>query len=326
MLRFAIRRRASRGRIGLFWLLLALGALGLATGCARLGPLGPGLESALWRDAQFLATGDLGGPGPLAVDGVGLEVRRGNAHFRAALYRPVELAGPLPAVVFLPGYLAPEDQYESYARSLASRGFLAAVHARFPAFVTDREMVDAATDVADWLVADESADPGRLGIAGHSMGGKAAVLATAADSRFRAAVSIDPDDRGEMPVDDALARLEVPLLLVGAEDAWKAADICANRDHDYRHFFAKAPPGTMELSLVGADHVQVMDDPEAFGLGICRCGTADSRTVRVVARRALVAFFLSHLTGSQPPTFDTNGIGRLRIQQGSAGAASAGGA
>ena len=49
--------------------------------------------------------------------------------------------------------------------------------------------------------------------------------------------------------------------------------------------------------LRDADHVQVMDEPDRFGYGICRCGTADSRQVRITARRATVGFFVQHLQG-----------------------------
>jgi dienelactone hydrolase len=312
-LRFAVGRVVSTRRSARRPLLV-LALLGSLAGCARLGPLGPGLDGALWRDARGLASGDLGGPGPLQVEAVGISVSGRRSSFDAALYRPEGEAGPLPAVVFLPGYLAPEDQYEGYARALASHGILTAVHARFSPFVSDQEMVDAASEMADWLVADQAADPKRLGIAGHSMGGKAAVLAAAADPRFRAVVSIDPDDRGELPVDGALARLGAPLLLIGAEAAWKAADICASRDHNYERFFETAPPGTLELTLLGADHVQLMDDPDAFGLGLCRSGSADSRTVRVVARRAVVSFFLTELAGEPAQPLDLSGIGRIETR------------
>ena len=284
------------------------------TGCSRLGPIGPGLDSALWRDAPHLVAGDEGGPGPLRVAAVGVSVDRGENSFNAVLYRPADLAGQLPAIVFLPGYLAPEDQYEGYARALASRGFLVAVHGRFSPFVSDGEMTAAARTIADWLIAEQGADANRIGVAGHSMGGKAAVLAAAEDPRFRAIVSIDPDDRGDPPVDAALRDLEAPLLLIGAEVSWKAASFCADRNHNYERFFEKAPVGTVELTLLGADHVQVMDDPEAFGLSLCRCGTADSRAVRTIARRATVHFFLEHLAGRPASPFDLGGIGRLRVR------------
>jgi len=284
--------------------------------CASAGPLG---GDTLARDAALLAHGDEAGPGELDVDASRLALTRAGRHFGVSLYRPrAALPGLRPAVVFLPGFLAPADQYESTARALASRGFLVAVRSRYGPFVSDRALSASASAIADWLVAEQGADPERLGIAGHSMGGKDAVLAALEDGRFRAVVAIDPDDRGEPSVvHGALSRLVAPLLLIGAELGSHAASICADRAHDYRRFFAHAPAGTVELTLRGADHVQVMDDPDRFGLGLCRCGTADSTAVRIVSRRATVRFFLERLDGADPGPLELGAVGSLRIRDGS---------
>ena len=45
----------------------------------------------------------------------------------------------------------------------------------------------------------------------------------------------------------------------------------------------------------GAHLDAMLDDPERFGYGICRCGTADTKQVRITARRATVGFFVQHL-------------------------------
>ena len=57
------------------------------------------------------------------------------------IYRPSDLSGPLPAVVFLPGRVAPESQYESYARALASRGFVVAVRGWYSPLLSDEELL-----------------------------------------------------------------------------------------------------------------------------------------------------------------------------------------
>jgi pimeloyl-ACP methyl ester carboxylesterase len=283
------------------------------------------MGATLARDAAGLAPNDPAGPGPLGVEAQGLILEQRAERFPVALYRPHDLAAPLPAVVFLPGYLAPEDQYESYARALASRGFLVAVSGRVDPFASDRGVADVARRIADWLIARQGADPEHIGVAGHSMGGKDAVLAALEDPRFRAVVALDPDDRGEPSViHGALAKLAAPLLLIGAQFGAKAASICADVGYDYRRFFASSPPGTTELTLLAADHVQVMDDPDRFGLGICRCGTADSRAVRILARRATVRFFLERLAGVPQRPLDLDGIGALRVQPPAPGETAAG--
>jgi len=287
---------------------------------ARLGPLGPGLDGVLARDAAGLAPGDAAAPGPFRVDARGLRVPRPGRDAPVALYRPGARSGLSPAVVFLPGYLAPEDQYESIGRALASRGFLVAVRGRFGPFVSDREMANSAIRLADWLIAEQGADPNRIGIAGHSMGGKDAVLTALEDPRFRAVVAIDPDDRGDPSVVHGdLPRLAAPLLLIGTELGSNAASICADRRFDYRRFFERAPAGTIEMTLLGADHVQVMDDPERFGLGICRCGTADSSVVRITTRRATVRFFLEHLASAPHRPWQLGRAAVVRVRGASPG-------
>lgn len=202
------------------------------------------------------------------------------------------------AVVFLPGFLAPARQYESYARGLADAGIAVAIRERYGPLRSDRELASDASAIADWLAQSGLVHGDRFGIAGHSTGGKDAIWAAALDRRFAAVVALDPDDQGdESVVHGVLADVAAPLLLVGAELGWKGADICAPAAHNYERFFERAPAGTQLLALPGADHVQLMDDPDALGMGMCRVGTADSAQVLSAANDATIAFFRRHLLG-----------------------------
>jgi dienelactone hydrolase len=193
--------------------------------------------------------------------------------------------------------MAPDDQYESYARALASRGFVVAVRGWYSMFTTDIELAHDANLIADWLISTQSVDPKKIGIAGHSMGGKDAMLAASRYGVFASVVAIDPDDNGKLSVAHGglISLMRAPLLLIGAEVAWQASSVCAPKENNYQRFFEQSPPGTIELTLRDADHVQMLDEPDRFGYGICRCGTADSRQVRITARRATVGFFVQHL-------------------------------
>jgi hypothetical protein len=115
-----------------------------------------------------------------------------------------------------------------------------------------------------------------------------------------------------------VGELRVPLLLIGAEVATKGNAICGKRETNYARYFEHAPKGTVELELLGADHMQVMDDPDRFGMSICRVGTADSRTVRTLSRRATVAFFDEYLRGMPHTTLQFGDIARVRVQSGGA--------
>jgi dienelactone hydrolase len=265
-------------------------------GCEHVGHLIS--NGVLVMDAVGLSAGDLAGPGPQAVFSKRIEVNLRGENLEIALYQPVKSQTPLPAVVFLPGLMATDDQYESYARALASRGFVVAVRGWYSPFLSDIELALDASLIAEWLVLTRRADSSRIGVAGHSMGGKDAVLSALQDKRFAAVVAIDPDDYGTPSVAHGpIAELRAPLLLIGGEVGWQAASVCAPRETNYQRFFERAPAGTIELTLRDADHVQMLDEPDRFGYGICRSGTADSRQVRVTARRAVVGFFVQHLQG-----------------------------
>jgi hypothetical protein len=148
------------------------------------------------------------------------------------------------------------------------------------------------------------------------MGGKDAVLSALVDGRFAAAVAIDPDDGGAPTVAQGpVARLRAPLLLIGAEVGWQAASVCAPKESNYQRFFEWAPVGTIELTLRDADHVQMLDEPDRFGYSICRSGTADSRQVRVTARRAVVGFFVQYLQGGAGMTAPPASHARMRVVQ-----------
>jgi Cutinase len=266
----------------------------LTAGCNRIGMIIP--SETLARDAVDMSEGDLAGLGPQQVVSTRMTVSHQGESLPVALFRPAYSPEPAPAIVFLPGRMAPDDQYESYARALASRGFVVAVRGWYSIFTSDIELARDSNIIADWLVRTQGVDSKKLGIAGHSMGGKDAVLAAAQYGVFASVVAIDPDDNGKVSVVHGLLPwLRAPLLLIGAEVAWRASSVCAPKATNYLRFFEKAPPGTVELTLRDADHVQVMDDPDRFGYGICRCGTADSRQVRNTARRATVGFFVQHL-------------------------------
>ncbi|MGZ5055125.1 MAG: dienelactone hydrolase family protein [Methylobacter sp.] len=286
----------------------------LTTGYDALGEQSP--LDTLATDAIAMTQGDLAGLGPQPVDSSRVEVPDKDESLEVVLYKPARPQTPAPAVVFLPGRMASDDQYQSYARALASRGFVVAVRTWYSLFRTDLELAYDAKVIADWLVNAQGADTKRVGIAGHSMGGKDAVLAAAQYGGFASVVAIDPDDNGNVSVvHGLLASLKAPLLLIGAEVAWRASSVCAPLATNYLRFFEQAPAGTVELTLRDADHVQMLDEPDRFGYGICRSGTADSRQVRITARRATVGFFLQHLQGWPALPKPASGQATIRVAQ-----------
>jgi hypothetical protein len=274
--------------------------LPLFAACSRVGNLGSGVRGVLADDARTLPADDPSAPGASPVIAYGTKIGSWAHRLPVVVYRPTDQKGPLPAVVFLPARSAPEWQYESYGRALASHGFVVAMRGWYSFFRTDPELAGDARRIASWLVDEKLADPAHLALAGHSMGGKSSILAAIDDPRFAAVVAIDPDENGRTWVARGpIERLRAPLLVLGMELAYKAIRLCATPDGNYRSFFAHAPAGTIEMTLLGADHVQLMDKPDFPGMGICRVGTADSQKVRFLARGALVRFLEQHLYGLQ---------------------------
>jgi dienelactone hydrolase len=268
----------------------------------------------LTTDAIGMPESDLAGPGRQRVDSTRIEVLNQGESLEVVLYKPGYPQASAPAIVFLPGRMATDDQYESYARALASRGFVVAVRSWYSLFRTDLELAHDAKVIADWLIQVQGVDSRKIGIAGHSMGGKNAVMAAAKFGGFASVVAIDPDDNGNVSVvHGLLASLKAPLLLIGAEVAWRASSVCAPLATNYLRFFEQAPAGTVELTLRDADHVQMLDEPDRFGYGICRSGTADSRQVRITARRATVGFFVQHLQGGPALPKSASLHARIRV-------------
>ena len=81
----------------------------------------------LATDAIGMPESDLAGPGRQRVDSTRIEVLNQGESLEVVLYKPAHPQASAPAIVFLPGRMATDDQYESYARALASRGFVVAV-------------------------------------------------------------------------------------------------------------------------------------------------------------------------------------------------------
>lgn len=297
-----------RGRFGL-WLLLCV--VGFKASASHLAPAVGPASSAKTHIPQP-NTGHAG------VTEAEMSVQHRGEKLEFTLFRPDLMTAQAPAVVFLPGLMADVDQYASYARALASRGIVVAVHEWYSPFTSDLELAKNARALADWLVNALGVDRNRIGAAGHSMGAKDAMLAAGFYGGFAGIVAIDPDDSGEVSVvRDYVNRLRAPLLLIGAEVAWQAPSICAPMEANYQRYFEHAPRGTVELTLRDADHVQMLDDPERFGYTICRCGSADSGRVHDAALAATVGFFVQHLLGGQSAIYDLPAeLVSLRVMRG----------
>jgi dienelactone hydrolase len=201
----------------------------------------------------------------------------------------------LPAVAFGHGWLQPPSRYLGLFRHLASWGFVVAspgTHqgplASHRLFAADlRTALDVCTGVrlGDGSI---SVDATRLGMAGHSMGGGAAVLAAAEDTRVRAVATLAASQTKPFAT-DAASRCAMPSLhLAGAQDV-----VAPPVGH--ARLIAANWAGEAQLRLLPkVDHMGFAEGRHWSGLLIP--GSSSHGALRI-AKVLLTAFFLVHLAG-----------------------------
>ncbi len=202
----------------------------------------------------------------------------------------------LPAVAFGHGWLQPTSRYEELLRHLASWGLVAAAPATQSGalashgqFATDlRVALDLCSSVrlGDGRI---SVDPGRLGLAGHGMGGGCAVLAAAADDRCRAVVTL------------ALAATLPSAVTAAGECAMPGLHLTGGKDQ-----IAPAISHAVPVARAWGGPVQLRELPKAGHLGFTAgphwtdvlVGSGPEFGTRRTSRALITAFLLSHLTGA----------------------------
>lgn len=252
-----------------------------------------------------------------------------------SIYLP-DAAGAFPVVVFLHGFQLDTDLYESYGRHLASWGY-AVVMPQMPGALVGgpnhTELKQYLILVLDWLVESAAqgdgpllgrADPARVALAGHSLGGKIALLAATEDPRPLAVFGIDPVDAAGGPLPgseedypsvtpELMARVAAPVGLVGettnATCEGFMCQACAPQDDNFHQYYLHAESPAIEIEVLGANHMSFLDNPDCgFACAVCPAGTDAPATTRLLTRRYLTAFlntfvanedaYLRYLTGA----------------------------
>ncbi len=224
-------------------------------------------------------------------------------------------SGSFPFVAFSPGFLLSGDAYRSTAELLASYGIAVALLTyEVTLFGADHRVL--ADDLRFVLGALPQAasergwalDPERIGLAGHSLGGKLSFLVAADEPGVRAVAGLDPVDGGAPGADDPtrfpraadrMGEITIPKLLLGAErgDETRFGMPCAPRDSNYERLFERAASATWEITQLGAGHMDYLDNPNCgLACAVCVPG-ADPTRAREAAQAYLVLFFRAHLLG-----------------------------
>jgi hypothetical protein len=254
------------------------------------------------------ATG-YGADGPDSYATAALSVTNGSDSFTVNVWVPSS-PGTHPVVSFSPGLEQLSAGYTPYATRLASWGFVVLMRDD-PGLLVSADTVasDLSYTFGTWLPAqnamsgsalDGKANLSLVGLAGHSRGGQATLLAAEEGllGKVEAWVGLDPVNTaysaGTAPSTD-LPSIAIPTLYIGAGIATNCAPVGDN----YQTLYAVSPSPSIALTVVGAAHPQFEDvgNCPACVLVCSPAGTANSQTVLDDAIRYLTAFFARLLLG-----------------------------
>jgi dienelactone hydrolase len=230
-------------------------------------------------------------PGPQSV----LRGDLGLAGQPGVLFTP-RSGRDLPVVAFGHGWLQPPLRYHGLLRHLASHGIVVVAPATHVGVLGSHRLF-----AADLLAALDTCvklrlgdgqvqvSPDRMGLAGHSFGGGAAVLAAATDSRIKA-VGTMACAESRPPASAAARYCAMPgLHLTAAEDL--VAPAAANAAIIARNW--AGPVQVRELAKAG--HLGFTEGRHWSQLLLH--GKGERKTQRM-SRALLTAFFLKYLTGT----------------------------
>jgi dienelactone hydrolase len=226
-------------------------------------------------------------------------------------------AGPFPVVVIGHGFQLPPSQYYSYAKRLGSFGYVA-LTVDFPTSFLGNDNPQEAKDMLGgvaWAKADPTigskVDANTIGMTGHSLGGKVALLAATMDTHVKAAFVLDPVDGGGpsgctapacVTVSGLMPALQIPTGFIGETTDAASSGLggaCAPAASNFTTFYAKTNTPSLEVTALGANHMSFLDDLAGCGTTclFCNTATATNADVSQMARAFMTAFFERHLRG-----------------------------
>jgi len=219
--------------------------------------------------------------------------------------------GPFPLIIASPGASFGADVYASYCEHMASWGFIVVSQNLIGNVVIPPSahgpLAADTSAVIDWALNQAlfrgSIARDKIGLAGHSLGGKVSFLTAADDPRVGAVVGWDPVDTngpGIGPGDadytsatpERMGQLNAKVAVIGET----LNPFCAPLQQNFRQYFEHAPSPALEIEVLDAGHEAWTDETEDCRL-CTPCGTTPKDTVRALTRRLNVAWFRRHLLG-----------------------------
>lgn len=278
------------------------------------------MPSAESDTATIATSGDSYLPGGLAITSVDLDRCEAGAPLKLRIVAPT-VPGNYSVVVLQHGFEITNHSYDQIASHVASHGFVVILPRMYDAGIgpiigmpTAAIETQRAAVVIDWIPTQLERLPGitfnnaRIGLAGHSRGGKVAFgVVDGGAARVAALVGIDPVDGtgGNQPrVVDGPFGFDVPTLILAAG----LGGDCAPEGDNYVQFFDACPSPSTLVIASDYGHGDVLDEETAaLAASVC-ASNPDREPMRRLTAGLLVAFFRAHLQ-NEPATPD--GIGTL---------------
>lgn len=210
---------------------------------------------------------------------------------------------PHPLVIVSPGFQMDRAQYASYARHLATWGFVAILtdYADRGIFADHTKLAADVPAVITWALPrpELAIAPTQIATAGHSLGGRISVFAASLDPRIKAVVGWDPVDANSPSVaPEKMTAMTAAVAVIGeTTNASGGGMPCAPAADNFTQFYAAAPSPALSMTFAGADHMDWVDDPSCGFCGFCTAGTATPDAVRKATRRLDVAWLRRQLLG-----------------------------
>jgi dienelactone hydrolase len=223
-------------------------------------------------------------------------VREDGRSLRAIVVEPIGAhPGSCPVVAFGNGYAQEAYRYRSILEDLAARGYVAiAPDGETGLWPSHARLAEDLWRSIRWARAQvRAAHPARCAVAGHSMGGGAALLAAARHPQIDTVVTFAAAETRPSAI-DAVRDLTVDaLFVVGSRDRLV-------RPSRTRRLYAAKPPPSTFATIVGGYHCGFLDSVSYGGIG-CDRGSI-TREEQLATTRALLAGWLDHHLLGLPPS------------------------
>lgn len=287
----------------------------IACDFGELCPATPTTPSIQNNAATFKSTGDPCAPAGLPITTIDLDRCEQDAPLKLRIVAPTT-PGTYSVVIIQHAFEITNHSYDQIASQIASHGFVVILPRMYDAGIgpligmpTAAIETQRAAVVLDWIPTQIDRLPGielnnaRVGLAGHSRGGKVAFgVADAGATRVAALVGIDPVDGtggpgGNQPrVVDGLFDFNIPTLILGAG----LGGPCAPEGDNYQQFFDACPSPSVLVVATDYGHGDMLDEETAaLAANVCPSNT-DREPMRRLTAGLLVAFFRAHLQNDSP--------------------------